>query len=210
MIIFYPYNAYSQLVLEYLVMVCSRSIEKSIDYCQLGLDPDASPDEQEEKARLISQVLELQNTLDGEYKLRFFHLSRLNTNRPKVINEILIGKMSHYFVECISAVAQNCIFQMTRVPMVNIFFRSVTKGGQREGGKSQVTQWKSSIGSIHREFNVSIERLSVDEPKFEKKVSLRVIIVLKDAFEKRREQRALEESTIIDCLANIWDEDVHV
>nr|CAD7432449.1 unnamed protein product [Timema monikensis] len=29
-----------------------------------GLDPDISPDEQEEKARLISQVLELQNTLD--------------------------------------------------------------------------------------------------------------------------------------------------
>ena len=30
------------------------------------MDPDASPDEQEEKARLISQVLELQNTLDGK------------------------------------------------------------------------------------------------------------------------------------------------
>ncbi|XP_063981599.1 short coiled-coil protein B [Diachasmimorpha longicaudata] len=29
-----------------------------------SLDPDVSPDEQEEKARLISQVLELQNTLD--------------------------------------------------------------------------------------------------------------------------------------------------
>ncbi|XP_025155010.1 short coiled-coil protein B isoform X2 [Harpegnathos saltator] len=29
-----------------------------------GLDPDISPDEQEEKARLIAQVLELQNTLD--------------------------------------------------------------------------------------------------------------------------------------------------
>lgn len=29
-----------------------------------SLEPDASPDEQEEKARLISQVLELQNTLD--------------------------------------------------------------------------------------------------------------------------------------------------
>ncbi|XP_075227069.1 short coiled-coil protein homolog [Lycorma delicatula] len=29
-----------------------------------SLDPDISPDEQEEKARLISQVLELQNTLD--------------------------------------------------------------------------------------------------------------------------------------------------
>jgi hypothetical protein len=33
----------------------------------LGLDSDISPDEQEEKARLISQVLELQNTLDGEF-----------------------------------------------------------------------------------------------------------------------------------------------
>lgn len=32
-----------------------------------SLDPDVSPDEQEEKARLISQVLELQNTLDGKY-----------------------------------------------------------------------------------------------------------------------------------------------
>ncbi|XP_023023661.1 short coiled-coil protein homolog isoform X1 [Leptinotarsa decemlineata] len=29
-----------------------------------SLEPDSSPDEQEEKARLISQVLELQNTLD--------------------------------------------------------------------------------------------------------------------------------------------------
>lgn len=29
-----------------------------------SLEPDISPDEQEEKARLISQVLELQNTLD--------------------------------------------------------------------------------------------------------------------------------------------------
>lgn len=29
-----------------------------------SLEPDVSPDEQEEKARLISQVLELQNTLD--------------------------------------------------------------------------------------------------------------------------------------------------
>ncbi|XP_043483055.1 short coiled-coil protein B [Leptopilina heterotoma] len=29
-----------------------------------SLDPDISPDEQEEKTRLISQVLELQNTLD--------------------------------------------------------------------------------------------------------------------------------------------------
>lgn len=29
------------------------------------LDTDISPDDKEEKARLISQVLELQNTLDG-------------------------------------------------------------------------------------------------------------------------------------------------
>merc|ERR1719342_2041897 len=31
---------------------------------RMCLDPDFSPDEQEEKARLIAQVLELQNTLD--------------------------------------------------------------------------------------------------------------------------------------------------
>lgn len=38
--------------------------------CLLGLDPDSTPDEQQEKARLIAQVLELQNTLDGKiYKL---------------------------------------------------------------------------------------------------------------------------------------------
>lgn len=30
-----------------------------------SLESDINPDEQEEKARLISQVLELQNTLDG-------------------------------------------------------------------------------------------------------------------------------------------------
>ncbi|XP_033360069.1 short coiled-coil protein B isoform X2 [Bombus vosnesenskii] len=34
------------------------------NYVTAGLDPDISPDEQEEKARLIAQVLELQNTLD--------------------------------------------------------------------------------------------------------------------------------------------------
>jgi len=32
-----------------------------------GLDPDINPDEEEEKHRLISQVLELQNTLDGRF-----------------------------------------------------------------------------------------------------------------------------------------------
>lgn len=31
-----------------------------------SFEPDSGIDEQEEKARLISQVLELQNTLDGE------------------------------------------------------------------------------------------------------------------------------------------------
>ena len=35
-------------------------------------DNDNLPDEQEEKARLISQVLELQNTLDGEYFYCYF------------------------------------------------------------------------------------------------------------------------------------------
>lgn len=34
-----------------------------------SLEPDANLDEQEEKARLISQVLELQNTLDGKYQI---------------------------------------------------------------------------------------------------------------------------------------------
>lgn len=37
----------------------------------LGLDPDLSPDELEEKARLITQVLELQNTLDGNVNSDF-------------------------------------------------------------------------------------------------------------------------------------------
>ena len=37
----------------------------------VGLDPDISPDEQEEKARLIAQVLELQNTLDGKFAINF-------------------------------------------------------------------------------------------------------------------------------------------
>lgn len=34
--------------------------------CFVGLDQDLSQDEQEEKASRIAQVLELQNTLDGE------------------------------------------------------------------------------------------------------------------------------------------------
>jgi hypothetical protein len=38
------------------------------------LDPDVSPDEQEEKARLISQVLELQNTLDGKINLLYLKI----------------------------------------------------------------------------------------------------------------------------------------
>ena len=33
----------------------------------VGLDPDINPDEEEEKRRLITQVLELQNTLDGKF-----------------------------------------------------------------------------------------------------------------------------------------------
>lgn len=32
------------------------------------LDPDVNQDEEEEKRRLINQVLELQNTLDGELR----------------------------------------------------------------------------------------------------------------------------------------------
>ena len=36
-----------------------------------ALDPDLSPDEAEEKERLIAQVLELQNTLDGVYLFNY-------------------------------------------------------------------------------------------------------------------------------------------
>lgn len=36
-----------------------------------SFEPDTGLDEQEEKARLISQVLELQNTLDGTFSLCF-------------------------------------------------------------------------------------------------------------------------------------------
>ena len=36
-------------------------------YVFAGLDPDINPDEEEEKRRRITQVLELQNTLDGKF-----------------------------------------------------------------------------------------------------------------------------------------------
>lgn len=43
-----------------------------------SLEPDINPDEQEEKARLISQVLELQNTLDGDLsKLQSYALMQI-------------------------------------------------------------------------------------------------------------------------------------
>lgn len=42
-------------------------------------------------------------------------------------------------------------------------FRSVTEGGQCEGGKSQAEKWKSGSEPIHWEFNVSIKRVSVDK-----------------------------------------------
>ena len=38
---------------------------KKYIYVHSDLDPDVNPDEEEEKQRLINQVLELQNTLDG-------------------------------------------------------------------------------------------------------------------------------------------------
>lgn len=38
-------------------------------HCLSGLDPDSNLDDDEEKQRLISQVLELQNTLDGKSTL---------------------------------------------------------------------------------------------------------------------------------------------
>ena len=43
-------------------------------YVSLGLDPDINPDEEEEKRRLITQVLELQNTLDGKVVQFFLNL----------------------------------------------------------------------------------------------------------------------------------------
>ncbi|XP_060822410.1 short coiled-coil protein A isoform X1 [Bombus pascuorum] len=54
-------NSKSQIVYTLLFSKISSSTQ---DYVTVGLDPDISPDEQEEKARLIAQVLELQNTLD--------------------------------------------------------------------------------------------------------------------------------------------------
>lgn len=44
-----------------------------------SLEPDINPDEQEEKARLISQVLELQNTLDGLWM--FYFIFKLFSNQ---------------------------------------------------------------------------------------------------------------------------------
>ncbi|CAE1300131.1 SCOC [Acanthosepion pharaonis] len=43
---------------------CGFFLKKQRTFCTLSLDPDMNPDEEEEKHRLISQVLELQNTLD--------------------------------------------------------------------------------------------------------------------------------------------------
>lgn len=44
----------------------TKCASKDIVYFSV-LDPDLSPDEMEEKSRLISQVLELQNTLEGDF-----------------------------------------------------------------------------------------------------------------------------------------------
>jgi hypothetical protein len=44
------------------------------EHILIGLDPDMSPDELEEKARLITQVLELQNTLDGKFVFMIFNI----------------------------------------------------------------------------------------------------------------------------------------
>lgn len=46
-----------------------------------SLEPDINPDEQEEKARLISQVLELQNTLDGKLCVSLFSDNKLQYNQ---------------------------------------------------------------------------------------------------------------------------------
>ena len=45
-----------------------------ISHVSVGLDPDINPDEEEEKRRLITQVLELQNTLDGKFVDFFLNL----------------------------------------------------------------------------------------------------------------------------------------
>lgn len=47
-------------------------------YLFVGFDPDISSDEIEEKSRLITQVLELQNTLDGKYCTRQIFFCHVN------------------------------------------------------------------------------------------------------------------------------------
>ena len=52
----------------------------------IGLDPDINPDEEEEKRRLITQVLELQNTLDGKVVTSFqpsLHEANCRSLMPK-------------------------------------------------------------------------------------------------------------------------------
>lgn len=44
-----------------------------------SFEPDAGLDEQEEKARLISQVLELQNTLDGNKTHTYYFINGTET-----------------------------------------------------------------------------------------------------------------------------------
>ena len=57
-----------------------------MSFSQSGYDPDTNADDEEEKRRLITQVLELQNTLDGwsHFILNFLHdvfEIELNKNR---------------------------------------------------------------------------------------------------------------------------------
>lgn len=75
------------------------------------MEPDVNPDEQEEKARLISQVLELQNTLDGKYQIdptktsHPFHVSPPNSSNSFPFSQFFFS------------------------------FRSLSARGQCEGGK---------------------------------------------------------------------------
>ena len=57
----------------FLVKTCKYEMYIS-HYISVGLDPDINPDEEEEKRRLITQVLELQNTLDGKFVNFFLNL----------------------------------------------------------------------------------------------------------------------------------------
>ena len=55
-----------------------------------GLDPDINPDEEEEKHRLISQVLELQNTLDGNLMCTIYYVFINVQNYCLIIETLMV------------------------------------------------------------------------------------------------------------------------